>query len=73
MNVKDFLSELDKASENNAAALQVPSKGDAIEFDLFNVNQQKSLIKTAFEGVEGIVNSNILYNDFIIENSKEDY
>tara|TARA_R110001592_G_scaffold168210_1_gene404114 strand:+ start:490 stop:1221 length:732 start_codon:yes stop_codon:yes gene_type:complete len=73
VNVKDFLSELDKASENNAAALQVPSKGDAIEFDLFNVNQQKSLIKTAFEGVEGIVNSNILYNDFIVENSKEDY
>jgi len=73
VKVKDFLSELDKASENNVAALQVPSKGDAIEFDLFNVNQQKSLIKTVFEGVEGIVNSNILYNNFIIENSKEDY
>ena len=73
MNVKDFLSELDKASENNAAALQVPSKGNVIEFDFFNVNQQKSLIKTAFEGVDGIVSSNILYNDFIIENSKEEY
>ena len=73
MNVKDFLSELDKASENNAAALQVPSKGNVIEFDFFNVNQQKSLIKTVFEGVDGIVSSNILYNDFIIENSKEEY
>lgn len=71
MDIKDFLSELDKTSETTISVIHVPSINKDIEFELFNVRQQKLLLKTAFEGVEGVINSNIFYNNFIHDNCKE--
>jgi hypothetical protein len=71
VDIKEFLTELEKTGDNTVAVVHVPSINKSIEFDLFNVNQQKQLLRTAFEGVTGIINSNILYNEFIVNNCKE--
>tara|TARA_R110000796_G_scaffold48911_1_gene117024 strand:- start:27030 stop:27761 length:732 start_codon:yes stop_codon:yes gene_type:complete len=71
VDIKDFLDELEKTSDNSIAVVHVPSIKKDIEFGMFNVNQQKQQLKTAFEGVVGVINSNILYNEFLVDNCAE--
>lgn len=71
MDIKDFLNELDKTNETTVSVIHVPSINKDLEFELFNVQQQKLLLKTTFEGVEGVINSNILYNNFLHDNCHE--
>lgn len=68
-DLKSFLSELSEINEANIVDILIPSTGKKVKFRLFNVNQQKDLIRTAFEGIEGAVKSGIIFNNIINDNS----
>jgi len=68
-----LIKDLDSLNQQNTVKVVVPSSGDKVEFSLFNVSQHKDLMKTAFDGYEGVVKSGCVYNDIITNNSTVDY
>lgn len=70
--VKNLIEELTAINESNTVGISVPSVKKKIKFKLFSVGQQKDLLRTAFEGVEGAVRSGVIFNDIILSNSTQD-
>ena len=73
INLKDFIKDLESLNEENTVSVKVPSCGKSFKFKLINVSQHKDLLKSAFEGYEGVIRSNVIFNDIIIKNSEEEY
>ncbi len=71
-NVKNLIEELSSINESNTVSINVPSIKKKVKFKLFSVSQQKDLLRTAFEGVEGAVRSGVIFNDIILNNSTQD-
>jgi len=71
--LKDIIKDLDDLNKQNVVKITVPSSKEEVEFKLFNVSQHKDLLKSAFEGYEGVIRSGVIFNDIIINNSEEDY
>lgn len=71
-NVKNLIEELTAINDNNTVSVSVPSIKKKVKFKLFSVGQQKDLLRTAFEGVEGAVRSGVIFNDIILNNSTQD-
>ena len=70
--LKGLISDLDKINKDNVAPIYTPSVDKKVEFKMFSVAQHKDLLRSAFEGYEGAIKSNIIYNDAIKDNSVED-
>lgn len=68
-----LIKDLDSLNQQNTIKVVVPSSGEEVEFSLFNVSQHKDLMKTAFDGYEGVVKSSCVYNNIIANNSSVDY
>jgi hypothetical protein len=62
-NVKNLIEELTAINDSNTVSVSVPSIKKKVKFKLFSVGQQKDLLRTAFEGVEGAVRSVVIFND----------
>mgnify|MGYP006097554681 FL=1 len=71
-DVKSFLANLKEVNDTNTVSIKVPSTGKKASFTLFNVSQQKQLLRAAFEGVEGSINQSSIFNSIVQDNcSKE--
>ena len=71
-DVKSFLSNLKQVNDTNTVSIKVPSTGKKASFTHFNVNQQKQLLRAAFEGVEGSIKQSSIFNSIVQDNcSKE--
>tara|TARA_R110002050_G_scaffold61184_4_gene135424 strand:- start:608 stop:1348 length:741 start_codon:yes stop_codon:yes gene_type:complete len=71
-NAKNFLSTLKELNDANTVKVKVPSTGKNAEFKLASVSQQKDLIRTAFDGVDGVITRTVAVNNIILENSVDD-
>lgn len=71
-NVKSFLNNLQEINDANTIAIKVPSTGKNASFKLASVNQQKELLRSAFDGVDGVIKRANILNKIIIDNCKED-
>ena len=70
-NAKSFLSKLKDLNDSNTVTVKVPSTGKKAEFKLASVSQQKALIRTAFDGLDGVINRTKATNSIIIDNAVE--
>lgn len=68
INLKDFIKDLESLNEENTISINVPSCDKSFKFKLINVSQHKELLKSAFEGYEGVIRSNVIFNDIITAN-----
>ena len=71
-NAKNFLSTLKELNDANTVKVKLPSTGKNAEFKLASVSQQKDLIRTAFDGVDGVITRTVAVNNIILENSVDD-
>lgn len=71
-NVKSFLSNLQELNETNIATIKIPSTGKNASFKLASISQQKELLRSAFEGVDGVIQRANILNKIITDNSKAD-
>jgi len=71
-NVKSFLSNLQELNETNTATIKVPSTGKNASFKLASISQQKELLRSAFDGVDGVIQRANILNKIITDNSKSD-
>jgi hypothetical protein len=71
-DVKNFLADLKQVSDTNTIAIKVPSTNKKAAFKQFNVSQQKQLLRSAFDGVEGSINSMSVFNSIVSDNCEED-
>lgn len=71
-DVKSFLSNLQELNDANTVTVKVPSKGKNASFKLASVSQQKKLLSSAFDGVDGVVKRANIFNSLITDNSVED-
>ena len=71
-NVKSFLSNLQELNETNTATIKVPSTGKNVSFKLASISQQKELLRSAFDGVDGVIQRANILNKIITDNSKSD-
>jgi len=71
-DVKSFLSVLKEVNDTNTISIKVPSLSKKTSFTLFNVNQQKQLLRAAFEGVEGTIKQSSIFNSIVQDNCSSD-
>lgn len=71
-DVKSFLSGLKEVNDTNTVSIKVPSLGKKASFTQFNVNQQKQLLRAAFEGVEGTIKQSSILNSIVQDNCSTD-
>jgi len=71
-NIGDFLSQLNTINDEDLTVIKIPSTGKKVKFKPMSVKQHKDIIKTAMEGFDGNLKSNITYNNILSENSLED-
>ncbi len=71
-NAKSFLSKLKDLNDANTVTVKVPSTGKNAEFKLASVSQQKELLRTAFDGVDGVITRIAAANQIITDNSVDD-
>ena len=67
-NTKSFLNKLKDLNDANTVSVKVPSTGKVVEFKLASVAQQKSLIRTAFDGIDGVISRTPAINNIILNN-----
>ena len=71
-NVKSFLSNLQELNDANTVTIKVPSTGKNASFKHASVNQQKELLRSAFDGVDGVIKRANILNKLITDNSTTD-
>jgi len=71
-NVKSFIDELKQLSDSDCFKVFVPSISKLVNFKAFSIKQQKDLMKSILDGVEGTVSMYKVFNEIIFENSLED-
>ena len=67
-NVKSLLSNLQELNDANTIKVNVPSLGKKVEFKLASVSQQKELIRTLFDGIDGVIKRTNIFNKLITDN-----
>ena len=72
-NAKSFLNKLKDINDANTVTVKVPSSGKDVEFKLASVMQQKAMLRTAFDGVDGVIIRTVAANNIIIENTIGDH
>ena len=70
-NAKSFLSKLKDLNDANTVTVKLPSTGKNAEFKLASVSQQKDLVRTAFDGVDGVITRTVAANKIVTENAVE--
>lgn len=68
-NAKSFLNTLKGINDTNTVNVKVPSLGKSVTFKQISVSQQKEIIRTAFDGIDGIISRAVVVNDIILDNS----
>lgn len=71
-DVKGLLSSLKGINEANTISIKVPSTGKSSSFKLTSFAQQKELLRTAFDGVCGLVKRTNVFNALVSENCIDD-
>lgn len=71
-SAKVFLNTLKDINDANTVKVKIPSTGKNAEFKLPSVSQQKDLIRTAFEGIDGVISRTVAVNKIITDNAVED-
>ena len=71
-NVKSFLADLKQVNDNNTISIKVPSTKKKASFKRFNVTQQKKLLRSAFDGVQGTIDSVNVFNSIIKDNCESE-
>ena len=71
-DVKGLLSNLKDINEANTISIKIPSTGKKVNFKLTSFAQQKELLRTAFDGVSGLVRRANIFNTLVTENSTAD-
>lgn len=71
-NVKNLLGSLKELNESNTIKITVPSTGKKVDFKLASVSQQKELIRTVFDGIDGVIKRTNIFNKLIKDNCVED-
>ena len=71
-DVKSFLNNLQELNNANTVTVKIPSTAKKSSFKLASVSQQKKLISSAFDGLDGVVKRVNIFNDLITDNSVED-
>ena len=71
-NVKSFLSNLQELNDANTITIKVPSTGKNVSFKHASVNQQTELLRSAFDGVDGVIKRANILNKLITDNSTTD-
>lgn len=71
-NVKNLLGSLKELNESNTIKVTVPSTGKKVDFKLASVSQQKELIRTVFDGIDGVIKRTNIFNKLIKDNCTED-
>lgn len=71
-DVKTFLDGLKQVNDTSIVTVKVPSTSKKVTFKKFNVTQQKKLLRSAFNGIKGSIESLNIFNDIIKDNCEED-
>jgi hypothetical protein len=71
-DVKTFLDSLKQVNDTNIVTVKVPSTSKKATFKKFNVTQQKKLLRSAFDGIKGSIESLNIFNNIIKDNCEED-
>ena len=71
-SAKSFLSTLKDLNDANTVTVKVPSLGKSVTFKQISVSQQKELLKTAFDGVDGVITRATAINKIITDNCVDD-
>jgi len=71
-NAKSFLNRLKDINDANTVTVKLPSSGKDVEFKLVSVMQQKAMLRTAFDGVDGVILRAVAANNIITENALGD-
>ena len=67
-NAKSFLSKLKDINDSNTVDVKLLSSGKTATFKLASVSQQKELIRTAFDGVDGVITRSNAINKLVEDN-----
>lgn len=67
-NAKSFLSKLKDINESNTVNVKLLSSGKTASFKLASVSQQKELLRTAFDGVDGVITRSNAINKLVEDN-----
>jgi hypothetical protein len=71
-DVKSFLDDLKQVNDASTVSIKVPSTSKKATFRKFNVTQQKKLLKSAFDGVQGSIESLNVFNNIVKDNCQDD-
>ena len=71
-DVKTFLDDLKQVNNASTVSIKVPSISKKATFRKFNVTQQKKLLKSAFDGVQGSIESFNVFNNILKDNCEDD-
>jgi hypothetical protein len=72
VDVKTFLEGLKQVNDASTIKVKVPSTSKSATFKKFNVAQQKKLLRSAFNGIQGSIESLNIFNSIIKDNCEED-
>ena len=71
-DVKSVLTNLQELNDTTTVSIKVPSTGKNVLFKLASVSQQKELLRSAFDGVDGVIKRANILNKIITDNSTSD-
>jgi len=70
--VKSFVTNLQELNDANTLSIKVPSTGKNASFKHASVSQQKELLRSVFDGVDGVIKRANILNKLITDNSIAD-
>ena len=71
-DVKGLLSNLKRINDANTVSIKVPSTNKKSNFKLTSFAQQKELLRTAFDGVSGLIKRTNVFNKLVTENCTDE-
>ena len=70
--LQNFIEGLDTINKDNTITIKVPSHKKKLTFKLINVTQHKNLLKSAFQGYEGVIKASMIFNNILTDNHCDD-
>ena len=71
-DVRSVLGSLKELNNSNTISINVPSLDKKVSFKHASVSQHKDLLRSAFDGVDGVINRVNILNDIITVNCNKD-
>ena len=71
-DVKSVLGSLKELNNSNTISIKVPSQDKNVSFKCASVSQHKDLLRSAFDGVDGVITRAIIFNRIITDNCIDD-